>query len=125
MSNHHPLSQPIINRHNTPHYLLPYRYYILGRSAHQQGDIKKAKDQYRSAIREWQQMDLAIFGLAQILFAEKKYGNSRTLFDEIEKRNPGDNDTRAYVFCYTIVLPSFLVCLSSICCSLLAFSDTA
>ena len=72
--------------------------YILGRTAHQQNDIKKAKEMYRSAIHEWQQMNLAIFGLAQILFSEKKYGNAKTLFEQIEKRNPGDNDTRAYIY---------------------------
>ena len=33
-------------------------------------------------------MELAIFGLAQILFSEKRYSDASQLFKTLEKRNP-------------------------------------
>lgn len=72
--------------------------YILGRTAHQKSHIKEAKTAYKDAVKEWSQMELAIFGLAQILFSEKRYADASQLFRTLEKRNPGDNDTKAYLY---------------------------
>ena len=72
--------------------------YILGRTAHQKGNIKEAKTAYKDAVKEWSQMELAIFGLAQILFSEKRYADASQLFKTLEKRNPGDNDTKAFLY---------------------------
>lgn len=74
-------------------------YYILGKIAQAQKKLKNAYEFYKKATEESNEMNLAFFGAAQVLFEMGDHATALDLFEKLKEssNNPEDRDTQAYI----------------------------